>query len=69
MLASEGIPVSQETPIGGSNNHKAWIKTMKAHHTLRHQLAKVYEKVDTGEGSKARPCLAATDKNLSYVQA
>ena len=42
---------------------------MKAHHTLRHQLAKVFEKVDTGEGSKAKPCLGTTDKNLSYIQA
>ena len=69
MLASEVLPATQKTSVGGSNNHKAWIKTMKAHHTLRHQLAKVFEKVDTGEGSKAKPCLGGTDKKISYIQA
>jgi hypothetical protein len=54
MLVSEGLQATQET-VGGSNMSKAWRKTMKAHHTLRHELAKVFEKVDTGEGSKAKP--------------
>jgi hypothetical protein len=64
MPASEVLTATQKMPVGGSNNHKAWIKAMKAHHTLRHQLAKVFEKVDTGEGSKAKPCLGARTKTF-----